>query len=301
MIKIIPRELIKHLEWTPGQAAHLVPPAPAAAVPVPQRGVFSLDDLINRGKPLYSDQQDGNGKLIGVAVSLQQTVEYAGAECLVASLPYLIAGKATADKNNYLWKNWFTALSEEDIGIDKKGAFVTKSSPVVITVHGGGILTPDRIMQAYREGLTPQNAAKFTNEEFDNLLRGVLPSGESIDLYTVDDVKRGIPDPFGRYAVALDFKNAKATTSGYHAKTDFLKNPLVLSRAGTPNHLEAYFDKAKSGGTVGNWHRLAEIEPNHPQGRLLFLGNDDGGLDGFYSLFNLGRFVGVVAPEAHRK
>ena len=85
-------------------------------------------------------------------------------------------------------------------------------------------MTPERIRQAYSEGLTPQNAAKYTDDEFDNLLKGVLPSGESIELYNVDDVKKGIPEPFGRYAIWMPAEAAKATASGYHKKKDFMEN-----------------------------------------------------------------------------
>ena len=45
-------------------------------------------------------------------------------EGIVASMPQLIAGKSLTDKKSYLWKDWFTALSEENIGIDRKGTFV---------------------------------------------------------------------------------------------------------------------------------------------------------------------------------
>ncbi|MDI6738606.1 MAG: hypothetical protein QME12_08935, partial [Nanoarchaeota archaeon] len=158
---------------------------------------------------------------------------------------------------------------------------------------------PERIRQAYSDGLTQQNAAEYTNDEFDNLLKGILPSGESIDLYTVDDVKKGIPEPFGRYAVWMPAEAAKATASGYHNKKVFMENPLVIARAGTLEHLDDYFEKAKkSDSTVGNWHRLGEIDFQQPQGRLLFIDSALNGLYGDNYLYNSGRFIGV-APEAH--
>ena len=198
-------------------------------------------------------------------------------------------------KKNYLWQNWFTALSEENAGIDKNGKLAKAGEEIVITLHGGGILTPERIRQAYSEGLTPQNAAKYT-DEFDSLLKGVLPSGESIDLYTVDDVKKGIIEPFGRYAVWMPAEAAKTTASNWHKKKEFMENPLVIARAGTLEHIEAYFKKAKSSDKVGNWHRFGEIDFRQPQDRLLFVSITDGGIDG-YDLDGDGSFVGV-APEA---
>ena len=263
MTKIIPYELIKHLEWVPGQE---VPQMPA---PMPaMQSVLSIDELVKNGKEFYSEEKDSEGKhYIGVAVALQQAHDEMGSGAVIASMPYLIAGKAKAEKNknaeksNYLWQNWFTALSEENAGIDKEGKLVGAGEEVVITLHGGGILTPERIRQAYSEGLTPQNAAGYTKDEFDNLLKGILPSGESINLYTIDDVKKGIPEPFGRYAVWMPAEAAKTTASGMHDKTNFMENPLVIARAGTLEHIEAYFEKAKhTDGTVGNWHRFGEID-----------------------------------------
>ena len=301
MTRIIPRELIKHLEWTLGQQP---PPKPAVnpiPQPVPQRTV-SIDALVNNGRVFYSAEQDANGRYIGVAVALQDALNEKGSDGIVATMPYFIAGKAQADASNYLWQKWFTAFSEENAGIDKKGKLVKKGLPVVLTLHGGGILTPERVKQAYREGLTPQNAAKFTDEEFDHLLNGVLPSGESINVYTVDDITRGIPDPFGRYAVWMPAKTAQSRSSGHHAKADFMNNELVIARVGTLEYLDAYFEKAQhpSNHTLGNWHQFGEIDFHQPQGRLLFLDNYYDGLGGGSSLDNIGRFVGVGAPEAHR-
>jgi hypothetical protein len=260
---------------------------------------FSIDDLINRGNDdFYSDDKDANDRYIGVPISLQKTLDYVGQDGVVASMPYLIGGMSVAPSNNFLRQRWHTALTEENAGIDTKG-ILRRGKPIVIAVHGGGILTPERIKKAYNEGLTPQNAAKFTESEWSDLLEGKLPDGESIQIYSVDDVKNGrISEPFGRYGVVLDLEDAKATSSGYQNKNDFMKNQLVLARAGTLEHLETYFDNIQSGNSVSNWHRFGEIDPATPQGRVLFLNNVNYGLGSNIYLGNNGRFVGVVAPEA---
>ena len=91
-------------------------------------------------------------------------------------------------------------------------------------------------------------------------------------MYNVDDVKKGIPEPFGRYAIWMPAEAAKITASGTHDKTNFMENPLVIARAGTLEHIEAYFEKAKhTDGTVGNWHRFGEIDFRQPQACLLFV------------------------------
>ena len=77
-----------------------------------------------------------------------------------------------------------------------------------------------------------------------------------------------------------------------------MENPLVIARAGTLEHLDDYFEKAKhKNGTLGNWHRFGEIDFQQPQGRLLFVD-----LAGLYfaatgDLYYDPSFVGV-APEA---
>ncbi|MBS3142439.1 hypothetical protein J4464_03560 [Candidatus Woesearchaeota archaeon] len=294
MTRIIPRELIKHLEWIPGQQPPQRPAVNPTPQPVQQR-TASIDALVNGGREFFSEQKDSNGNYIGVAVALQEAYDQMGSDAIIATMPYLVAGKAQAEKSNYLWQKWFTALSEENAGIDKNGKLVGRGQPVVLTLHGRGILTPERIRQAYSEGLTPQNAAKFTDDEFDNLLNGVLPSGESINLYTVDDIKRGISDPFGRYAVWMPAETAKSKSSGHHSKSDFMNNELVIARVGTLEHLDAYFEKARhsSNHNLGNWHRLGEIDFTQPQGRVLFVGDTSDGLSGINYLNSNGRFVGV--------
>tara|TARA_Y100000034_G_scaffold14568_1_gene15281 strand:- start:5 stop:931 length:927 start_codon:yes stop_codon:yes gene_type:complete len=304
MVHIIPRDKVRHLEWKPGQE---VPPGPNFSRPstpprTPNPSIsFTIDNILNNGKHFYNADKDSDNNYIGVAVALKQALEFASENNgSIASLPYLIAGKSKSDNDNYLWKDWFTALTEENIGIDKKGKFVSAGKPVVVTVHSGGILTHERIMRAYKEGLTEQNAAKYTEDEFNNLLEGRLPSGESISLYTLDDIKNNnIPDPFARYGIVLDFETAKSKSSGYHSKSDFMNNELVIARAGTLDYLDEYFEKAKrSQGKVGNWHKLNEIDHNQPQGRVLFLSDRCYGLVGNFSLDFNGLFV-VVAPEAH--
>jgi len=289
-MKRIPRNLIQHLEWKPQDGAFPTPPTSPA--PQPAQTLLSIDNLINHGRSFYNTDTDSDGKAIGVTQSLKQAMEHG----TVASLPYLIAGKAQAATENYLWQSWFSA-SEEHVGIDKEGRFGTAGKPVVVVVHGFRLLTPDRIMQAYADGLTPQGAAKLTETEFGHLLEGKLPSDESIQLYTVDQAKDNLRDPFGNYAVIVDFELAKAQ-NGYATKDKFLKNPLVLARSGVNIALSTYFDKAKNtDGKVGNHHRLAEIDPQQPQGRVLFVYDNYNGLIGNNNLYINGRFVGV-APEA---
>jgi len=290
-MKIIPQELIDRWAWTPSKG---VPKKEEPKILVPKSFNFSIDDLVsNPQAPFYSDKKEGD-KFVGAPIAFQEALNYAGEEGIVANMPFLIAGKSVANKNNYLWKTWFTCNSEEHCGM-KDG------SPVIIVVHGGGILTPERIKQAYKDGLTSAHAASLSSDEWNGLLEGELPNGDKTNLYELSDVKEGkIPEPFGKYAVILPFELAKNTNSSRHNKTEFMENHLVIARAGTLEHLDAYFEKAKHSteNNVGCYHRFNEVNPAQAQGRLLYLNDNYSGLVGNGNLDFNGRFVGV-APKAH--
>ena len=308
MAKIIPREKIKHLEWVQGQnptpQTHSVPSSPIFH----NSSIVNIDNILN-GQTFYNNTKNG-GNYVGLPLALAEAekfIEENGG--VIATMPYLIAGKANAfntddkgvktrDTNHYLWANWLTALTEEDIGIDTNGVYAPRGKSVLITLHGGGILTPTTITNAYTVGLTPQNAAKLEQDDITKFLQdGSLPSGDKIPIYRLDDLKRGISNPFERYAVVSEFDDVKSLESKQFQKAEFLANPLVLARAGTVEHLDTYFDLAKNSNGVGCYHRFKEIDPTVAQGRLLCLNCSYYGLLGSNDLNSDGRFVGV-APEA---
>src|SRR3989344_6268077 len=270
MTRIIPRELIKHLEWTPGQAPRSTFSLPPAAAPA-QTSLFTIDDVLN-GNIFYDTS---------MPQALRQAMEYATAQGIIANMPEFIAAKVKADKSHAFWQNWYTVLTEENIGIDKKGSFYTRGEPVLVVMHGGGILTPDRIQQAYDEGLI-SNSAKYRNEEFDALLEGRLLDGTSFPLYRLEDIKDGRSNLPHQFWVVLPYKTAQDTKSGYHQKKPFLENPLVLARtAGSHDYLESFYEKAKaSDGDLGNYHPFSGRDATIPQGRVLFVYDTRGGLDG---------------------
>jgi len=301
MTKIIPRELIKHLEWVPGQdppkqkqvVQSISPITPIISNP----SQFSIDDIL-KGKTFFSEEKK-DGKYVGMAVALAQALEYAGTQGIVANMPEFISAKVKAEKDHDFWQKWYTVHTEENIGIDKKGLFYTQNEPVLVIVNGGGILTPERIKQAYTEGLI-NNSAKYTDTEFDELLEGKLLNGIQIPLYKFEDIKDGKSDLSHQFGVVMPYSIAQATKSGYHQKKQFLENPLVIARAaGSLDQLEAFYEKAKaSDGDLGNYHCFNGRDASVPQGRVLFVINDYYGLYGYINLDYIGRFVGV-APEAH--
>ena len=292
MTRIIPYDLIKHLEWAPGKE---IPAQPDPIQYSLDNRKYSIDDIL-KGETFYSNERDGK-KYIGIPIALQQALEHAGEEGIVATMPELIAAKAKAEKSHEFWKNWYTVHTEENIGIDKKGRFYTRNTPVLVVVNGGGILTPDRVRQVYSEGLVG-NSARYIDDEFDGLLDGKLPDGSSLTLYHYEDIEKGVSGLPHRFGIVMPYEKAKGTESGFQKQEKFLKNPLAIARNGGKENLEAYSEKAKSGENIGNWHVYGgDRDPSVPQGRLLFLNIVCDGLVGINVLDDYGRFVGV-APEA---
>jgi len=100
---------------------------------------ISIEDIL-KGKTFYSEERDSKGQCIGVSVALREAINYAGENGIVVSMPELIAAKIKADKTHEFWQKGYDVQSEENIGIDKKGVFVKSGKPVLLVVHGGGLL-----------------------------------------------------------------------------------------------------------------------------------------------------------------
>ena len=243
--------------------------------------------VTKQGQPFYNTS---------LPRALADAREYAHNGGHVASMPELLRGRVISPADSELWTHWFTALSEEDVGRTAAG------SSVLVTVHGGGILsTPERITRAYKEGLTPQHAAKLTDAEFTDIVNGKLPDGTKIPVYSFIEFKQGVKDLPLRYAVVMDFETARKTESGYQKIDKLYDNPLVIVRAGGVEAAKAFLDKAKSvynSNKLGNWHPFNSVDIEQPQGRPLFVGDGcNGGLVGGDGLYGDGRVLGV-APEA---
>ncbi|MBI5398870.1 hypothetical protein HZB03_05390 [Candidatus Woesearchaeota archaeon] len=213
----------------------------------------------------------------------------------VASMPELLRGRVISPADNELWTKYFTALSEENVGRTPAG------SAVLVTVHGGGVLsTPERIAKEYKEQSMLPCVAKFTAQEFKDVVEGKLPDGTQLPVYSFSDLKKGVKDLPLRCAVVMDFETAQKTYPGYQLIDKLYDNPLVIVRAGGVEQAKAFLDKAKrvyDSKKLGNWHRFGDVDIEQSQGRLLFLGHvEDIGLDGYSHLYYGGRFFGV-APE----
>ncbi len=215
--------------------------------------------------------------------ALRQALRYAGDSGFVASLPQLLHARANAFYDNIIWNTWFTANSEESVVRTEQG------SPVVITVHGGGIFaTPRRLESSLRadlnrsnpEGLTGQYAGKITATEARDLIDGKLPDGAEIPIYAYSEFRNGIAGLPMRYGVVLDFELARKSPSGYERFEVLKQDPLMIVRAGGAEAATKYLDKAAARhGTerMGTGHPFNRIDPSQPQTRLLNLGGNRGG------------------------
>ena len=298
--KIIPRNLVSHLEWKPG----LAPATPQP--PLPPKGNGQLIDIERivsegsiEGNTFYDATKDSTGNYIGLPIALEQALAHAGADGFVPNLIEFIAAKVLAPKTHNFWKKWYSVHSEENIGIDKNGKHYSRNTPVYVIVNGGGILTPARIKQAYTQGLV-DHSARYSDPEFDGLLDGRLPDGTKLELFKFEDIQNGMTNRPHRFGIVVPYSIVQGTKSGYHKRAEFLANPLVIARgAGDIETLTKYFDLAKDGdGDVGNHHPFSGREATVPQGRLLFVSGVIYGLYGYGILVNNGRFVGVDAPKA---
>ena len=221
---------------------------------------------------------------------------HAGEGGYVASLPQILRGRVVAPFDNEIWMDWFTANSEELIGTTSQG------TPVVIAVHGGGVLSnPARIEQAYKEGLLNYSVKLDVDKEFRPLLSGRLPDGTSIPVFeSVESFLESADNLPRQYAVIMDFDTVMHTASGEQTIDELRYNQLVHVRAGGVQAAHAYLDRASEIGwrTMGNWHPFRCSDPLTAQGHLLWIGcSNRGGLDG-ERLYGDGRFVAVGEPEA---
>jgi len=217
-------------------------------------------------------------------IALQRALRYAGDDGFVASMPALLHARVSARYDNIIWNTWFTANSEESVVTTKQG------NHVVVTVHGGGIFaSPERLERSLRadlsrynsEGLTGQYAAKITETEARDVLKGRLPDGSEIPVYPFDEFKRGIADLPMRYGIVLDFEVAKKGKRGFESFDVLRDDPNMIVRAGGVEPLAAYLDKARDRHNtklIGNSHSYNRIDPDQPQTRLLNLGGNKGGV-----------------------
>ncbi len=219
---------------------------------------FEQPKIVKAGKPFYDSD---------LAVALEQAQKYAGTDGNVASMLDIAKAKILADKEDFVWKDWFTTITGEYKGLSSQG------NPVFVVAHGVGPFTrPGRIRQDREEGLV-RGAGKLESKEF-------------YDLLAQED---------GEKVIVLDGKKVQECKSGVMSVSDAENDLLIRARVG--GHTEDYLGKHKKvwGDEIYSYHDLNGIDWEVPQGRLLFAGDNlyFSNLDGYSNLYSYGRFVGV--------
>ena len=216
--------------------------------------------------------------------ALRRAQDFAGEDGFVASMPQLLHARANAPYENIIWNTWFTSNSEESVVTTPQG------QRVVVAVHGGGIYaSPERFERTYRasvdrsspEGFTGQYAGKISAREASDVLKGQLPDGTEIPVFSFEEFKRGIADLPLRYGVISDFETVRKSTRGYDPFDVLKDEPNMIVRAGGVEPLAAYLDKARdrhNTTVMGNWHPYNRIDPEQAQTRIVFLAGNEGGV-----------------------
>ena len=242
-----------------------------------------------------------------IPTALQRALEYAGDEGFVASLPDLLHARANAPYDNIVWNTWFTSHSEECVVRTPHG------SPVVVAIHGGGILgTPERFEKSlYADmdhrsaaGLTGEGAAKITLQEARDVLDGKLPDGTEIPVYPFNEFRQGVDGLPRRYGVVTDFELARRTEKGFTPFGVLRDEPNFIVRAGGGEAAAAYLDRFQARHDtrlMGNFHPFDYVDPDQPQTRVIFLAGNQGGVgsegDYFYgydSDYGIGGYAHMV-------
>ncbi|MBI4016395.1 MAG: hypothetical protein HY363_01750, partial [Candidatus Aenigmarchaeota archaeon] len=257
---------------------------------------YSLDDIAVE----IVERKEECSKYYSSSIAKAFEEASGGGKNIVASMPALLAARVKAPNDHLLWHNWYTALTEEDVGIDAEGLFGQKGKPVVVVVHGGGLLsTPDRLRKACNDGLI-NCAARLSDLEMSELLKGRV-CGTSFPVYPFDYFKTMSCLPVINYGIVLDFETAKNCKSGYRQLDELYNDALFIARAGGMKPARQYLDRAAQvyGKRHGNWHNFDNVNTSQSQGRPVHLSSVNVGLSGYY-ISDIGRFVGVCAGGAWR-
>ncbi|MFQ5474327.1 MAG: hypothetical protein ACE5DM_00685 [Candidatus Nanoarchaeia archaeon] len=225
---------------------------------------------------------------------------------------------------------WYTANSEDVSGTALSDCpFGKKGEAFVVTLHGGRdgkrmlpLDVIEKVVTMYREnnetGLTGVYAANlqdaYGKPVFTDLLNGALPDGNSVDLFSFDQVKAGEHRDhmasFKTFGIVRPLSLAKETESCHHPIDDLAlvkdgkivgaKDSQVIAYTGGVAEGGLFLRSAqKKYNKIGVHHRFNEkkFEPEQEQARVLFLYGGSDGLEGDFRINVDGRFV-VVAPEA---
>jgi len=185
---------------------------------------------------------------------------------LVASLPEFVEMQTTVGKDDTKLLGPFITSSEEIMGRDTLGVYTNNGGPIVLVFHGAGLIKPKRV------NLNVSNRARFTQEEFDQLIKeGDEKTEGKIPIFGIDSLIQAGQAILPRYGVAVPYDLDKIKHSGQNVLSVFKDNPLVIARAGGREFLEKYYEKNRNPITnhVVNDHHLEDQNFDTPEGVIL--------------------------------
>ena len=239
-----------------------------------------LDDIVNNLK-LFLRRNEGDGR--NFRNSLRSALKYSSKKGYVLSAPEIIFLK-TFTSYDVFWKNFFTAFSEEVVWKDN-GTFYEEGTPIVVVTHGTGLFLNKKFSNHESEDFTYNGFLKYSEEDFYSLLKGEV-DGEKIPLYSIDVFKKGILYLPREYGVVLPLEIAVNSPMSFYDKTVFVKDPLIIARAGNPFYLDLLYDKAiKFAKEVKNNHGYEDLDLTFPIGLPLTIDKEN-------AVFTTGTIVG---------
>ena len=280
-MKRIPRDIIEHLEYNPDAVKRKEVPeedsVPAVVEPEVEVHEVAPHEIadIYRWCSLH-----GGGCIYDALINAG---EYARDGGFIPTMPEFIEALGEVPKRNKLWRRGYVTRTEEYIGIDRDGKFVDKGDYAFIVVHGEGI-TADRIKDEYEPD---DYSIKLTDDEFDDLLNGILPNKNTVTIHTFEEFMKKVKkeDKSSRYyelpayyGIVLDYKDIKGLPTHIYNEKELMVNPLILARCGGKKEvMKRYFEKAMSSpgikGTIAtglpNFFKYRFVEPTEPEGWLV--------------------------------
>ena len=126
----------------------------------------------------------------------------------ILTLPELISYRNDIYKGKKLIDNkTIDTLTELNFGVDNTGKFENDFEQIMLVVHGGGLITPNKLLN--RTPLESESSCSiYEPQEFDNILNGILPDGNKIKVFSYNEfinVKNKLPRQYGVVVNSTDY------------------------------------------------------------------------------------------------
>jgi len=247
-----------------------------------------LAALISHGRDIY-----GNTTLNALDTARTSPPRGVGEEGIIATIAEIAQIRIKSPKDSRFWTQWYTGLSELDIGTSPQG------NSLAVVAHLGILSVPGRLRTAYNatgvNAIGVNGAAPYSDPEFHRLLNGRLPDGSSIDVVNFAEfLRNGSQNLPRRYAVVMDLKEAQKFPTGVQKTGALLDHPVFIAAVGGKEELAQYLQRVvevRGKDETFCTEHLTTTGPEKAHGRLLFLYNYYHGLLGYDYLYGSGRFL----------